>query len=587
MEDTVGLGNHIRHDALTGAAAPPPNVKSSALDSSFQSQHHATVFVSASTADAKGPETGANQQYEQQGISCAANDGNGTASVVFATENATTNHQVQPQHTIPLFPAPPPHPPAATQTEPLHQMQHQPLPNFPRPPPAPPSGMFPPPPNIAPIYPTNVQSAVFHPSQAQHPFPPLHPPRFLLPQLPLHPNCPPPSQSPPYFPPPPSVHPNVGPPPTLESNASLHSTQSVSSRPDPHAFSPPQNTVHSSSGQECVRSLPLPHQPNEASSKLIDATQHTEQLVGDPCPNETQSQQFDDPIEKARAIARRFHIESTQRQTAGNGTSPFIPDSNAPSNTNDNTDYLKQRQAHFQKERTKLEKFRLKNLEYVIKHDEMELRRHVECMNQITAFEEKQNIQLQLAQQQQRQRQLKMEQREQQKVQANMLNASGGGIGSRDQQRAERVRKREHLEQATSLMARSNGGANSEEKQRTSLYLTNLPTDGSTTERILQSLFGSYGRLDRVTMYRNRNTGDLKGDGLIVFGREAVEEYQQKGGDGDLVEAVCLQMNGAELPCGTAIGVQPADMSYNKKTNSKEYPLTQNDKNNVVNDLGE
>jgi hypothetical protein len=137
---------------------------------------------------------------------------------------------------------------------------------------------------------------------------------------------------------------------------------------------------------------------------------------------------------------------------------------------------------------------------------------------------------------------LKIEQREQQKVQANMMNASGGGIGSRDQQRAERVRKREHLEHATSLIASSNGGANTEEIQRTSLYLTNLPTDGSTTERILHSLFGSYGRLDRVTMYRHRNTGDLKGDGLIVFGKEAVEEYKRKGGDGDLIEAVCIQV---------------------------------------------
>jgi hypothetical protein len=44
-------------------------------------------------------------------------------------------------------------------------------------------------------------------------------------------------------------------------------------------------------------------------------------------------------------------------------------------------------------------------------------------------------------------------------------------------------------------------------------------------------------------------------------------------------------MNGAELPCGTALGVQPADMSYNK-SNSKEKPSTQNHQN-YVNGMGE
>ena len=29
---------------------------------------------------------------------------------------------------------------------------------------------------------------------------------------------------------------------------------------------------------------------------------------------------------------------------------------------------------------------------------------------------------------------------------------------------------------------------------------------------------------------------------------------------------ICTKMNGAELPCGIAMGVQPADTSYNKKS---------------------
>ena len=246
----------------------------------------------------------------------------------------------------------------------------------------------------------------------------------------------------------------------------------------------------------------------------------------------TKIDQSNDAVEKARAIARRFHAEMTSN-------SSLILDNSIPSGIN----YLEKRREHFQKEQTRLDKFRLKNLEYVIKHDEKELRRHVDCMNQITAFEEKQSIKLELAKQQQLEGQLKLEQRKQQKTQTSMINATNGGIGSQDQQRAERVRKREHLEQGTSCVVKSNEASSSMPMQRNSLYLTNLPTDGSTTERMLHSLFSSYGRLDRVTMYRHRSTGERKGDGLIVFGRDALEAYSKAGGDGDLVGAVCLQVS--------------------------------------------
>jgi len=45
-------------------------------------------------------------------------------------------------------------------------------------------------------------------------------------------------------------------------------------------------------------------------------------------------------------------------------------------------------------------------------------------------------------------------------------------------------------------------------------------------------------------MYRNRSNGELKGDGLIVFGRDAAEEYRVKNNDNsiDLVESVCTQV---------------------------------------------
>jgi len=269
-------------------------------------------------------------------------------------------------------------------------------------------------------------------------------------------------------------------------------------------------------------------------------------------------------VEKALAIAMKFHHQAVTDKT--------IPD---------DIDYAQKRRNHFQKERRKLQEFRLKNLEYVMKHEERELRKHVECMNQVTAYEERQQLQLQFQQQQQRQRRLQMEHTEQQREQRGMMNEGGRGIGTKEQRRAERARKR----QRSNPSKKADGGAPSDDRTlRMSLYLTNLPTDGSTTERTLQSLFCLYGRLDRVTMYRHRSTGYLKGDGLVTFGRDAAEEHRTRnGGEGgvDLVDAVCAQMNGAELPCGTTIGVQPADMDYKKKTKTEKGET--NERQSVIN----
>ncbi|KAL3770963.1 hypothetical protein ACHAWU_005292 [Discostella pseudostelligera] len=296
--------------------------------------------------------------------------------------------------------------------------------------------------------------------------------------------------------------------------------------------------------------------------------------VGDHCIN---------PIEKARAIAKRFQQENLHllHQHQCNDTSIPI-----------NINYAQLRHQHFQKERSKLQIYTLKNLEYIMKHEEQQLRQHVAVMNEMVAYEEAQDIHYQLRQEQQKQYQLSQRQKQEQREIIGIMNEGGGGIGSVEQRRAERARRKRHPTSTTSSDGRhcgSKADASSSQHHprndnttiRTSLYLTNLPTDGSTTERTLQSLFCSYGRLDRVTMYRHRDTGLLKGDGLIVFGRDAVEEYRQKANNhhpstgsnekdssssnnvvGDLVEAVCAQMNGAELPSGHIMGVQPAQMDY-------------------------
>ena len=364
----------------------------------------------------------------------------------------------------------PQHPPSIAMPQTLqysqnNMMMQQQVPTFPNPPP---SSILPTMQQPPPVHNPNSNTAVFQP-------PPGMPPLAV-------PNFPPPSHNfAPTTPPPSAIIPHPLPPPSV-----------------------------------LAPSMP---------AQMIPTPQHYQQQQDE---QKQQQHAQSDAIEKARAIAMRFHHQSTQ-----------IDDASINSNVN----YAQLRHDHFQKERQKHQVHSLKNLEYVMKHEETELRRQVECMNQMTAYEERQQLQLQLQQEQQRQRQLEIEQKRQHREQSGMMNDDCGGIGSKEQRRTEKMRKRQRLEHG----ANGNSGASSDKKEaiRTSLYLKNLPTDGSTTERTLQSLFCLYGRLDRVTMYRHRSTGELKGDGLIVFGRDAVEEHQMKGGndDEDLVEAVCTQVS--------------------------------------------
>lgn len=461
IEDSVGLGNHIRHDAITGDAEES--------EKSFHcSRGHTTVFVTASAAN--------------KDTIVRQSDG---------IQNTSNQYPTQKQP----CPAPPPHPSL--------------VPNHPDASLSALYSCFPPPP------PHPLHNA----AQSTIPFPP---PRAPVPQQNLQPaslQIPPPPGLPPQFPPLANAYSGIVRPPITTNASSISDVLAVPSQHLSMQTTIPSHSVPAHNSQ----------QNNSHASSV-----HTQTTIKEDQCQAASEQSMCDPIERARAIARRFHVESTQRQTPCNNS--ILPDNSIPSGIN----YLEKRQAHFQKEKVKLNKFRLKNLEYVMRHDEMELRRHVDSMNRITAFEEKQSIQMELAKQQQRERQAKLELKRQQKTQT-IIKSAGGGIGSREQQRAEKFRKREHLEQGTSRVTTSNG-AEPRMPQRNAIYLTNLPTDGSTTERILHSLFSSYGRLDRVTMYRNRSTGELKGDGLIVFGKDALVGYNNTA-DGDLIDAVCLQVS--------------------------------------------
>ena len=99
-------------------------------------------------------------------------------------------------------------------------------------------------------------------------------------------------------------------------------------------------------------------------------------------------------IDKARAIAMRFQQEEE-----------VIGDASIPNDV----DYSQKRREHFERETLRLSAFRLKNLEYVMKCEEAELRRHVDAIDQMTQYEERLQIQTELQDRQRREMRMKLE----------------------------------------------------------------------------------------------------------------------------------------------------------------------------------
>lgn len=124
------------------------------------------------------------------------------------------------------------------------------------------------------------------------------------------------------------------------------------------------------------------------------------------------------------------------------------------------------------------------------------------------------------------------------------------GIGTQQRQRTERKRQQQQRLISTDTVA---------------IYVSNLPTDGSVNEQIMHALFGSLGHtLRKIHIYTRKDTGEPKGDALMVYELPAGADRKV------LTEDVCSQLNAAEMPCGTAIKVEPSDPLYKLRKKRKD-----------------
>ena len=100
------------------------------------------------------------------------------------------------------------------------------------------------------------------------------------------------------------------------------------------------------------------------------------------------------------------------------------------------------------------------------------------------------------------------------------LQTSQAGVGTQKRKRADVVAKTQ-----MGLVAPA-----------AALYLTGIPRDGSIDARQLRQIFAAYGRITKVHLYRDKLTGELKGDGLVVYQVESMAERNE------LMETVCTQV---------------------------------------------
>lgn len=125
---------------------------------------------------------------------------------------------------------------------------------------------------------------------------------------------------------------------------------------------------------------------------------------------------------------------------------------------------------------------------------------------------------------------------EQRKRAAEQLRESKlAGVGSQ-KQRTRNNREQRQVAGMPSKRSRGETSSQTATKTTVAVYVSGFPSDGSIDAEFLTALFSSYGSIRKAHLYRDRQTGRLKGDGLIIF-----EVSAAQGGE-ELILTVCEQV---------------------------------------------
>jgi len=206
---------------------------------------------------------------------------------------------------------------------------------------------------------------------------------------------------------------------------------------------------------------------------------------------------------KAQAIAQRLYQQApSQEQTS------IIPSMLAPpplsvittTSTFCSNNAAKKRQECFQREQQRHFRFYLQNLEYLTKRDD-EL-----YQKQLQEIEQAHNTSSRMNSLAERHRQQQLQQQRKKQQQSELL-VSKAGIGTSQRRKNEAVVKRKQGGELDRHTKRSEN----------SVYVAGLKNATKDTEEKLRHLFSAFGKIQRITLYKNANTGKYKGDALVIY----------------------------------------------------------------------
>jgi hypothetical protein len=268
-----------------------------------------------------------------------------------------------------------------------------------------------------------------------------------------------------------------------------------------HSHSPSLDVAAAASNNVALSSDPTPVHP------LIHST-------GPPEPSDV------DPLQlvnegKAKALAVIARFQEQQLKNQRNASDRAASGHAAIGTTTDaQVNFAELRRACLAKEEERKQLAFIKNLEYVASKERVRIHQLEQQVAQTAAMEQlaKQQYELSLAQRKER-----------------LSKASiSSSVTLPVQEFAARGNKR----------PRSKG--QSHDPTTAAVYVTGLPMesdDATVPETLIRHLFGSYGTIVKVHLYRDKQYNRLKGDGLVVY---RVEQMPRD----ILVETVCAQVSG-------------------------------------------
>ena len=255
-----------------------------------------------------------------------------------------------------------------------------------------------------------------------------------------------------------------------------------------------------------------------------------------------------DAVEAARAIAMKFRAQYDQRKkeqgtAAGGpvGVSPVAADATSfpPAvisvPLSDSTDHAEERRRYADMEVARRRRALLKNFEYVARKDEADMRAHADELERQKLYSRQVETQSQERLERRKEAILEAELRRKEKnsdAARHQMATSQSGVGTSSRRKIEQKKKREgHV--AMRDGRRDLGSA---------VYMTGLPTNGSIKEEDVRRLFACYGAIRKVTLYTEKLTGRLKGDGLVVYDTPLGPKKERIAAGEVVVAAVCSQV---------------------------------------------